>query len=195
MRVASVALAFGMGSVALAAPTADSIHAPKAVRFGGHIVVSGQFANAVEGQPVEVRFREFGEPTFATLALVATDAAGRWRLSVRPTIATRYAATSLGRNAGPIAVGVRPLVTLRRRGSGFVVTVSSSASYEGRHVILQRRVGKRWKKLAKVVLRRRARRFDVHLPRGSSRVRAFLQLAQAGPGYLASASNVVSVRR
>jgi hypothetical protein len=195
MKAAFVAVVLGVGPAALAAPAADTIHAPRAVKFGGHVVISGRFATAPEGQPVEIRFRGFGDPSFATLALVPTDANGRWHISTEPAIATKYEAAWLTNRAGPISVGVRPLVTLRRRGQRFVVGVRSSATYQNRYVLLQRRVGRRWKKVAKVVLRRRPRRFDASLPRGRSRVRAFLPASQAGAGYLPSASVVVVVRR
>src|SRR5205085_3482398 len=131
-------------SGALAAPTADTIRAPRAVQFGAHASIAGRFPNATEGQPVEVRFREFGNASFATLALVATDAYGRWRISAQPAIATTYEAAWLTDRVGPVTVRVRPVVTLRRRRSGFVVSVRSAASYQNRYVLLQRRVGRRW---------------------------------------------------
>jgi hypothetical protein len=195
MRVALVALALCAASGALAAPIANTIRAPRAVEFGTHVTIDGRFPSAPEGQPVEIRYREFGAASFATLALVSTDAYGHWRVSAQPAIGTTYEAAWLTNRAGPITVGVRPLVMLRRRRFGFVVSVRSSASYQNRYVLLQRRVGRRWKKVAKIALSRKPRRFDISLPHGRSRLRAFLPASQAGRGYLASPSAVVVVRR
>ncbi len=126
---------------------------------------------------------------------MTTRSGGRWSLNVTPAIETDYEATSLTEQAGPLTIRVRPRVTLRRRGGRFVVLAVSTASYQGRVVWLQRRTAKGWKRIAKIVLRARPRRFDVRLPRGVSRLRAYLPKSQAGAGYLAGFSAAISVRR
>lgn len=187
-------------SVATPAALAASAGAPITVQkpvvtYGEQVTLSGTVASGQAGQPLVVLSKEYGEKSFGALALLTTGSGGSWSTRVQPTIRTQYEAMSGAEQAGPVAVEVKPRVTLARRHGGFVVRVVSNASYQRHYVLLQRRTRHGWKKIGKVLLRRQPRRFQLPLPHGVFRVRAFLPRRQAGAGYAASASAPLRVRR
>jgi hypothetical protein len=163
--------------------------------FGRELILFGQFTNRLPDQTVILRAKEYGDPTYTTVSVATTKKAGRWRVAVAPTIQTTYQASTVSEVSAPLDIHVRPHVSLKRRGGRFVLRVISTANYEGRFVLIQRRASRRWLRVAQVTVSRRPRRFTVPLPHGMSRVRAYLPRSQAGPGYVAGVSPAVVVRR
>lgn len=195
MRTA-VALALALAPLAAASRASEPLRAsPGTIVFGREAVLFGQFTNRLPDQTVILRAKEHGDPTFTTVGVATTRRAGRWRTVVTPTIGTTYEARTENEVSAPVEIRVRPHVSLRQRRGRFVLRVISTVSYEGRYLFIQRRVRGRWVRLARVTVSRDPRRFNVRLPRGTSRVRAYLPRAQAGPGYVAGVSAVVIVRR
>jgi hypothetical protein len=158
-------------------------------------VLFGQFTNRLSDQTVIVRAKEFGDPTYTTVSVATTGSRGRWRVTVAPTIQTTYQVRTVSESSAPLDIHVRPHVSLKRRGGRFVLQVVSTASYEGRFVLIQRRVSRTWKQVAWVTLSRVPQRFTIPLPHGRSRLRAYLPRSQAGAGYVAGVSPSVVVRR
>ncbi len=188
--LAVAAMATGIAGAATAPVRAR----PATVVFGKSVRLSGQFAHGLSGQTGNVLAKAYPERAFGSNAQVETTRGGRWSLSVAPTIQTTYAAASGSEIAPSMTVRVRPWLTLVRRGDHFFARVVSTASYERRYVLLQRRGRRGWRTLRRVELSRRPSRFDAALPHGRSLVRIFLPRSQAGRGYVASASAPVVVR-
>ena len=75
--------------------------------------------------------------------------------------------------------------------------VTSSQTYEGNYVLVQRRnsLG-RWTTVKRTTLGAfSSDRFSVRIPNGTSRIRTLLPASQAGAGYLSGASRAVTVNR
>jgi hypothetical protein len=190
------ALALALVPATVGVASTDAPHASRPdVGFGAAVTLSGKFAHGLAEQPVVLMAKEHGEKTYSSNALLTTSSGGRWKATVSPTIETSYEASSLGEQTPPVRIGVRPRVTLARRNGRFLARVVSTASYQHRYVVLQRRGARGWKTLKRIVLSTRPRRFHVTLPRGVSRVRLWLPGSQAGAGYLPSTSETVLVRR
>ena len=163
--------------------------------FGKPLVLFGQFANRLSDQTVILQAKEFGDPAYTTVSVATTKAGGRWRLVVSPTIQTTYQASTVSERSAPLDIHLRPHVSLKPRGRGFVLRVVSTASYEGRFVLIQRRVSKRWHEVGRVVVSKTPRGFNIALPKGTSRLRAYLPRSQAGAGYVAGVSTPIVVTR
>jgi hypothetical protein len=195
MRLALL-VALALAPAALAVPLTEPVHATlTTIVFGQNVRLSGRFTHRLADQPVVLSAKEYGDTAYASVAVLSTSQGGRWVTTIAPSIQTSYKASSLGETTAALAIRVRPRVALRRAHGHWVVRVFSTGSYAGRFVLIQLRDGGAWKNLGRVVLRRKPRRFDVRLPRGMSRVRAYLPRSQAGRGYLAGTSATAVVRR
>jgi hypothetical protein len=135
---------------------------PAAVTFGRSVVLSGQLFS---GQPRGVRITLLESPfPFAGLNAVATtttDGLGRYSFARTPSVNTRYAVSTGGRPAvqsAPRTVFVRIALTLgvssTRPASGQRVFFSgfSSPAMTGRLVVLERLVGRVWRRAGQVRL-------------------------------------------
>jgi hypothetical protein len=195
MRIALL-LVLVLAPVATAAGASEPLRASRqTIVFGRAVILFGQFTNRLPDQTVILRAKEYGDSTYTTVGVETTKSVGRWQTVVMPTIATKYEARTVSEVSAPLEIHVRPHVSLKRRGGRFVVRVISTASYEDRFVLIQRRSGRAWKRIARVAVSRTPGRFEVPLPRGVSRVRAYLPRSQAGRGYVAGISPAVVVRR
>jgi plastocyanin len=180
--------------------------APTLIVYGGSVTLSGAVSSKQAGQTVNVFAKPFGQTQFATVGSATTGANGAWSFVVKPRLQTAYEAR--WRPQGPVVtspqttVNVKPQVGLVRRAvAGRVVTfftkVRGARSFAGKFVYLQRRnsLG-RWVNLKRVTLASTsAATYRVRLPRGRSRVRAFMPAAQAAPGYVAGTSRVLTLTR
>jgi hypothetical protein len=195
MRIALL-LVLALAPVATAGGGSEPLRASSGtIVFGRGVILFGQFTNRLPDQTVIVRAKEYGDPTYTTVGVATTKRAGRWQTAATPTIGTKYEARTASEVSAPLEIHVRPHVSLKRQGRRFVVRVISTVSYEGRFLVIQRRSAGSWKRIARVVVSRTPGRFDVPLPRGLSRVRAYLPRSQAGSGYVAGISPTVVVRR
>ena len=184
-----------LASTAVAAGGGPLRASTDVIVFGHELVLFGQFTNRLPDQTVIVRAKEPGDPGYTTVSVATTGSRGRWRVRVTPTIETTYEARTVSEASAPLVIHVRPHVSLKRRQGRFVVRVVSTASYEGRFVLIQRRASGRWRAIGRVIVSAKPRRFNVALPRGSSTLRAYLPRSQAGRGYVAGVSPPIVVRR
>src|SRR4051812_18718186 len=195
MRLA-LFVALALAPAALAAPLTEPVHATRTtIVFSQNVGLSGRFTHGLADQPVVLAAKEYGDAAYASVAILSTSPGGRWLTTIAPSIQTSYKASSLGETTAPLAIRVRPRLSLSRAHGHWVVRVFSTGSYAGRFVLIQLRAGETWKNFGRVVLRRKPRRFDLRLPHGVSRVRAYLPRTQAGRGYLAGTSATAVVRR
>jgi plastocyanin len=170
------------------------------VVYGTGILLSGQISSHKSGQSVQVTAQPYGQPSPLVLATVVTGTNGTFALQTVPKLYTTYLARWGKISSAPIIAQVMPKVTLRPGGNGYMRTqVTGPRSFWHRHVFLQRlsRFGQ-WVNVASLTLGPQSGRLfrpAALLPRGSSRIRVFLTVNQAGLGLLASHSGTQAVRR
>jgi hypothetical protein len=195
MRIA-LALVLVLTPAARAAEASEPLLASRTtIVFGGEVTLFGRFTNGFADQPVILREKEYGDTAYSTLAVLTTKRGGRWRMTVTPAILTSYLASTENERSAPLDIHVRPRVSLTRNRGRFVARVVSNATYEHRFILIQRRARRGWTRIARIVLSRKPRRFNVPLPLGVSRLRAYLPRSQAGAGYVAGFSPAIVVRR
>jgi plastocyanin len=170
----------------------------RSVIYGRTVTVSGTISSKAAGENVTILARAFGDSNLAPLTTITTTAGGAWSYVAKPTIQTAYAAKWKNATSSETTIGVAPLVTLRvLTGRRFSTRAVAARSFTGRTVNFQRRnrFGQ-WVTLKRVVLgANSARVFRYTLPHGTSAIRVFLSVNQAGPGYLAGVSRTVIYHR
>jgi plastocyanin len=177
-------------SVSLAASTGINT-------FGSPIMLTGQVSNGRAGERVEIFSKPYPGTSYVKLAEVLTLANGAWSYPTTPEILTNYQAHWRGNVSAEISVAIRPRISFGRRTGWFVVTVNGDRSFANRVVILQRlsRLGQ-WVNVRKITLgSQSSRRFKSLMPKGTSRLRIFMTVNQAGAGYLGGMSSVLVFRR
>jgi plastocyanin len=165
--------------------------------FGTQIMLSGQISNLRAGERVEIFSKPYPGTSFVKLAEVLTTQNGAWAYPTTPEILTSYEAHWKGNKSTEVSVAVRPRISFGRRFGWFVVDVNGNRSFANRVVILQRlsRLGQ-WVNVRKVTLgSQSARRFKSRMPKGTSRLRIFMTVNQAGAGYLGGLSSTLVFRR
>jgi plastocyanin len=181
------------------APPSVSIGAsvPIAV-YGNAIHVGGAIFPAAVGDTVSVYAQPNGQLSFVKIADVQTTTNGVWDLITSPQMLTSYKATWKGKESAVVQVAVTPRLTLTRAGRWFVARAKAAKSFSHRFVYVQRLNGfGDWVRLKKVTLNGQgAQRFRMKsLPSGRNRLRIFMTTNQAGSGYFAGFSPVLSFRR
>jgi plastocyanin len=169
------------------------------VYYGGQTTLSGQVSNRKANESVELLYRPYPQTSFAVLGTVVTGADGTFTFNNKPTILTEYQARWKRATSIVVRSEVKPLIGFRysRVSRFFYVAVKAARSYSGHFVYLQRlsRFGQ-WVAVKKVRLNfSSAARFRAKLPHGKSRLRVFMTVNQAGPGYLASWTGIWTVVR
>lgn len=178
-------------------PTPLTIRSDEPVVVYGEVVhISGVLRGRPEGTQVTLYLRRHGESTFSPVSVVVTDERGAWSFAFEPTMRSTIQARSAELTSSTLTVGVRPRLTLKRRGEGLFARAVAARSFRGRHVWFQRRSSRGvWRSVARVVLDDPPRRFQARLPPGVSRVRVSLPRGQAGPGYEPAVSPSLLLRR
>ena len=187
-------------------PTVSLASSSAVVKYGVGVTLSGKTVPTTAGTVVDILAMATGETAYAKVASVATTNGGTYTVAVTPDIKTSYRAEFQNGTARVVsavtAVQVRPRVDLVLRTEKgirayFTVRVYSSQTYEGNYVLVQRknRLG-RWTTVRQATLGTfSSDRFSVRVPNGTSRIRTVLPASQAGPGYLFSASRVITLSR
>jgi plastocyanin len=168
------------------------------VTYGQSLSLGGKVSSDKAGEQVVVYGRPYGDVSYVQLATVLTADGGLWSYTVTPSLLTSYQVQWKTLKSTEIQVAVAPKLTLKRIGAWFVVRVDAARSFKNRWVYVQRRSALgQWVNVRKVVIGTpKTQRFKIRvLPSGLSRLRLFMTVNQAGVGYLASASNVLLVRR
>jgi plastocyanin len=179
-------------------PPSVSINATAGtVFYGASIRLTGFISPGNPNQVVSIWARPFGQASFVKLADLTTTTGGAYDYSTTPQVLTEYQARWGNRLSATVAVGVRPRITLVRRGDWFVTSARGATSFARRYVYVQRRSSlNQWVNRRKVVLGSSgARRFKLDLPRGRHILRIFMTTNQAGSGYLWSHSRTIVVTK
>jgi hypothetical protein len=144
------------------------------------------------GQPVALGAQPIGATAFTVLSPATTDAAGNYRLVLKPTKKTTYKAGFTGVAPEPtVVVAVKHSITLRgsRRSGKTYLRGTVGPRHARRVVLIQRLKGSRWVTIAKV---RTTRKSTFQLVRKASRTRAkFRARIGADREHLANTSRTV----
>lgn len=167
--------------------------------YGSSATISGVVSNRRAGERVTLLAKPYPQTSFAVLATVVTGDGGVWSYVTKPTILTEFQATWNRASSVAVRSEVKPRIEIwySRKTRVFWTAVAPAASHAGRYVYFQRlsRFGQ-WITLKKVTLNRlAAAKFRATLPRGRSRVRLFMTVNQAGPGFLSSESGIWTLVR
>jgi plastocyanin len=173
------------------------------VGYGGTLTLSGNVSSAAAGETVNIDAMQCGATAFTRLASVRSAAQGTWSSAVKPAMNTSYRSGWKNATSGPLALKVRPAVSLKRvRASRFTASVTAAQSFVGKYVVLQRYVGTRraWKTVKRVTLRivkagtaptqTSSAAFGARGTR-RARLRLLLTQPQAGACYVASRSAAI----
>jgi len=156
-------------------PTLTLVAAPKTIVFGRTSTLSGTLTRSgapLAGQVVTLAAQSIGAAAFASLPTATTDAAGSFRLVVKPTKRTTYRASLAGAASEPtVVVAVKHLITLKalRRSGKLYLRGSVGPRHARRVVVIQKRSGTRWVTIARV---RTSRRSTFQLVRKAARTRS-----------------------
>jgi plastocyanin len=172
--------------------------------YGGTLTLSGAVSSGAAGETVNVDAMQCGATSFTRLGSVRSVAQGAWSSPVKPALNTSYRSTWKNATSLPLAVSVRPVVSLKRvRVGRFTASVTAAQSFVGKHVTLQRYVRTRraWRNVKRVMLRTvRAGTAPTQISsvgfraRGTRRARLRLVLTQAQAGACYAASMSAAIR-
>ena len=167
------------------------------VTYGGPVTLTGKVSSGKASEQVIVYGKPYGEVSYVQLATVLTADGGLWSYSTTPALLTSYQVQWNNLKSAEIQTAVEPKLTLKRIGAWFVARIDAARSFKNRSVYVQRRspLGQ-WVNIKKVRLGTpKTQRFKLtKLPKGTSHLRLFITVNQAGVGYLASSSSVMLVR-
>ena len=176
-------------------PTVTLAAAPKTVVYGRAATLTGvlRLGNApLAGQVVTLSGQPVGSPGFAPIPWATTDAAGRFRVTVKPAKRTTFKATFARVAVDPTAVvRVRHFITLsaRRRNGRIHFRGAVGPRHSGRVVSIQRRRAGRWVTVRTTrTSKRSAFQVTVLVRPGSAQFRARIR---ADVEHLANVSRVV----
>jgi plastocyanin len=163
------------------------------VVFGTPITLSGQISNHKTGQNVTLTAQEYGQPSAVVLATVVTGSGGTFGFVTTPKQYTTYLANWNGTMSAPILAQVAPKLTLLPgRKLTMKAQLTGGRSFKGKHIYLQRlsQYGQ-WVNVAALTLGSKSGRIfspASYLPHGTSKIRVFLSVNQAGLGLLSAQS-------
>jgi hypothetical protein len=180
---------------------------------GSSVNLAGIAPGGAAGRLVTILSRPAGTATYevyGTTTSVAADPlaanplpAGSWTYVVTPGPSTEFVARSGGTSVGPVLVKVAPRLALARvPGNRLSITVVEEGGEIAPTVVSLQRYSGRWTTVARATARpvgpravEAAVTVSPSLPRGVSPLRAFVSSADAGKGYLAGKSPVLTYRR
>ena len=180
-------------------PPAVSIGASSPlIVYGQQIVLSGVVSNHLDNEQVTVYQQPYPQGSFSQVTKVVTTSGGAWSLIVKPLLLTSFEAKWRNATSTSVSIQIRPKIGYTHAGRIFYTRATAARDFTGRTVYVQRlsHFGQ-WVKIRRLTLRANGfRQFRMpHLPRGFSRLRVFMSLNQAGPGYLDGFSPVLRIRR
>ena len=195
-RIGSFKVTFDSTAVPPAVPPTLTLRAvPKTIVFGRTTALSGTLTRSgapLAGQVVTLAAQPLAAAAFTMLPSVTTDAAGSFRLVVKPAKRTTYKATLAGAASAPTAVvAVKHLITLKalRRSGKLYLRGTVGPRHPRRVIVIQKRRGTRWVTIARV---RTSRRSTFQLVRKASSTRSpYRARIAADREHLANVSRVV----
>lgn len=190
------------GTVIVATPLVSSITvSPKTVVYGGKVTLAGTLTSRQAGQSLQVVAQTCGATKPTTAGAVTTTTGGVFSFQALPLSQTAYTVTSKNATSSAVSVRVLPLLHLGKTGRHtYSVSVSAAQSFGGKSATFQRRSGKRWVRVKRVLLGAgtsgvaptviTSAGFRSGIKAGL-RVRVVLGPRQVGTCYLAGRSNTI----
>ncbi len=184
------------GTVTVNAPAANvTLTAPvSTITYGDNTTINGTVTNQLTNEPVSLTAQPYGKGT-QSLNTTTTQSNGVFSFGVAPTIQTSYVAHWRTTSSPSVTVQVRPRVGFGHSGARYTAKVTSDLSYAGHYVWLQRKspTGS-FRNVKRVFLGSTSRAvFTAKLVKGRSILRLVLPDTQAGVGYVASSSRLISI--
>ena len=163
------------------------------VIYGSSTQLNGQVSNQVANQPVTLTAQAYGKSA-QSVQSTTTQSGGTFIFGVTPTISTTYTAHYTVSNSNPVTVNVAPRVGFGRSGNLFVAKVTSDIGYSGKYVLLQKKQSTGgWYTFKHVYLGDTNRAtFKIAVPKGNYTLRLYLPSSQAGLGYVAGVSRLIT---
>ena len=107
--------------------------------------MSGVVADHGTGETVGILAEPTGSTVFSGIGTTTTTAGGAWSFMVSPGLLTEYEVGVSGGDSPPIAISVRPAVTLTTLAqSRFATHISAGVPFAGRIAQVQRLVKNTW---------------------------------------------------
>jgi hypothetical protein len=131
---------------------------PNPVVFGRTVLLSGVLGGPeIAGVTVRLEANPYPFAGFKKVTETATDSTGRYAFNQTPVVNTAYravASTKPPTESTPVTVPVRPRISLGIRSSGASRRFAGSVApaHTGASIRIQRRVGRRWRTIKRVVL-------------------------------------------
>lgn len=184
------------GTVTVKAPAASLTlaTATPTITYGDNTSVTGTVSNQLGNQPIALTSQPYGKGT-QSIATTTTQTNGTFAFGVAPTIQTSYQAHYATAASPSVTVQVRPRVGFGQSGTRYVAKVTSDLSYAGHYVWVQRKAPYgSFRNVKRIYLGASSRAvFTLRLVKGRSILRLVLPDTQAGVGYVASTSRLISV--
>lgn len=131
---------------------------PNPVVFGRTVLLSGALGGPeIASVTVRLEANPYPFAGFKKVAETATDATGHYAFNQTPAVNTAYrtvASTKPATQSAPVTVPVRPRISLgiRRSGGSRRFAGSVAPAHTGATLRIQRRVGRHWRTVKRVVL-------------------------------------------
>ncbi len=170
------------------------------VFYGSQTTLTGAISTGAANQTVEIDAQPWGQAAPSQLTVLKTAAGGTYAFAVTPSIYTTYTAHWGSVASSNVVVQVAPKIRLIPGGAGYMkAVVSSPVSLWHRHLYLQRLSPfGQWVNIASLVLGQQNGRLfrpTAYVSTGTSHIRVFLSINQAGNGLLASHSGTQTIVR
>ena len=186
------------GTITVNAPAANVTLTANTARitYGDNTTLTGAVTNQLLNEPVTLTSQPYGKGT-QSIATTTTQANGQFSFGVSPTIQTAYQAHWRTTNSPNVTVTVAPRVGFGRIGTRYTARVTSDLNYAGHYVWVQRKAPfGSFRNVKRIYLGASSRAvFSLHLVRGRSILRLALPDSQAGVGYVASASRMITITK
>jgi len=186
------------GTITVNAPAANvTLNANTArITYGDNTTLTGAVTNQLMNEPVTLTSQPYGKGT-QSIATTTTQTNGQFSFGVSPTIQTTYQAHWRTTNSPNVTVTVAPRVGFGRIGTRYTARVTSDLNYAGHYVWVQRKAPfGSFRNVKRIYLGASSRAvFSLHLVRGRSVLRLALPESQAGVGYVASTSRMITITK
>ena len=170
------------------------------VNYGTVVTLSGAISTGAANQSVEIDATAYGQASPIQLVVLKTGTGGAFSYAVTPKLYTTYVARWNNTASGTVLVQVAPKLQLLAGKNGYMRAVlTAPISMAGKHISLQRLSSfGQWVNLANLTLGTlNGKLFKPadYLPKGTSHIRVFLSVNQAGLGLLAAHSGTQTINK
>lgn len=192
------------GTVTVAVnPTSNIGVSPKAVVFGGKVMLTGTLTDKLSGQSLQVLALQCGATSATSLATITSTTGGAFSYQAQPLRQTAYSVRVKNADSSAATAKVLPLLRLGKVARHqYMLHISAAESFAGKVATFQRysKAKKRWVMVKRVILQADTTGVAPTVITSASfrsgikarqRVRVTLGARQVGSCYLAGRSNTI----